>query len=174
MKVADALILTLRFDEATFDRLDGLRRTYFPPERNVVPAHVTLFHDLPGDFLADISMTLAEVCEQTPLFVVKLPRLRFLGAGVAVEVDSPELSRLRKTLASGWAAWLTPQDRQPFKPHVTLQNKVTPDVARRTFEFLSGGWESQTAGGVGLTLWHYRGGPWELAADFAFRAAGRS
>ena len=43
------LILTLAFDEATFARFDGLRRRHFPDALNLIPAHATLFHHLPGE-----------------------------------------------------------------------------------------------------------------------------
>src|ERR1700712_5017184 len=42
------LILTLALhgeDQARFDRL---RIAHFPPERNLIPAHITMFHHLPG------------------------------------------------------------------------------------------------------------------------------
>ena len=43
------LILTLKLDQASFTRLDALRQAHFPPERNWLSAHLTLFHHLPGD-----------------------------------------------------------------------------------------------------------------------------
>lgn len=67
-----------------------------------------------------------------------------------------------------FAAWLTPQDRQKFQPHVTIQNKVTPEAARELLERLSDTWEPVTAQGRGLQLWRYRGGPWEGAGTFLF------
>ena len=39
-------ILTAELDGASFDWLDELRRAHFPPERNLLPAHLTLFHRL--------------------------------------------------------------------------------------------------------------------------------
>ena len=44
----DPLILTLMLDAGTQAWLEALRRAHFPPGRNLVPAHVTLFHALPG------------------------------------------------------------------------------------------------------------------------------
>lgn len=166
---ADPLILTLRFDPATFARLDALRGRYFPPARNVVPAHVTLFHALPGDEAEAVRADLAAECAATPAFSLCFPGVRFLGKGVAAEVDAPELVRLRKALAGRWASWLGPQDRQTIKPHVTIQNKVTPAEARTTYDHLAAGWEPFAGRGEGLLLWWYRGGPWEIADEFDFR-----
>lgn len=39
-------ILTAELDPDSFAWFDGLRRAHFPPERIVLPAHVTLFHRL--------------------------------------------------------------------------------------------------------------------------------
>jgi hypothetical protein len=43
------LILTLEMDTHSFEILDALRKKHFPPERNVLDAHITLFHKLPGE-----------------------------------------------------------------------------------------------------------------------------
>jgi hypothetical protein len=43
------LILTLKMDRESFSRFEGLRQAHFPPHRNFIPAHLTLFHHLPGD-----------------------------------------------------------------------------------------------------------------------------
>jgi hypothetical protein len=59
---AQPLILTLALDGEAFAFFDGLRRAHFPPERNVVPAHVTLFHALPGEQRPAIGSLLDLVC----------------------------------------------------------------------------------------------------------------
>jgi hypothetical protein len=41
-------VVTLLLDDGAQRRFDRLREAYFPPERNHVAAHVTLFHALPG------------------------------------------------------------------------------------------------------------------------------
>ena len=165
---ADPLILTLTFDDTSFARLDALRRRYFPPARNFIPAHLTLFHHLPGDEIGPISETLAARTRSCSPFPVTLDGMRFLGRGTAITVASAELERLRADLAERFASWLTPQDRQRFKPHVTIQNKVAPDEAKATFDTLSQAFAGFDATAIGLSLWHYRGGPWEPAATFPF------
>ena len=49
------LILTLELDERSFAFFGAQRRRYFPPERNFIPAHLTLFHALPGEHLPSIA-----------------------------------------------------------------------------------------------------------------------
>jgi hypothetical protein len=53
-----------------------------------------------------------------------------LGHGVAYSASSPRLSKLRARLALRFDAWLTPQDRAGFSPHITAQNKVAAASAR--------------------------------------------
>ncbi|MFC0384279.1 2'-5' RNA ligase family protein [Muricoccus vinaceus] len=162
------LILTLRFDDAAFARLDGLRRAHFPPERNQIPAHLTLFHALPGEALEEVVSGLRTACAATPPMELRFSGLRSLGRGVALEVEAPALVALRKALAYGWARRLTRQDAQGFRPHVTLQNKVTPEAAATLLAALSAGFEPWAGRAEGLLLWHYRGGPWEAAAEVPF------
>lgn len=162
------LILTLKLDQTTFERSNTLRQQHFPPVRNVVPAHVILFHQLPGDRESAISQSLETRCAQTKRFSFALPSLQFFGNGVAINVSSPELMQLHKTLATTWDAWLIPQDRQGYRPHITIQNKVDSKTARQLYEELESQWQSTTGWGEGLLLWHYQKGPWELAREFCF------
>jgi 2'-5' RNA ligase len=162
------LVLTLKLDPIAFDLLDQLRKQYFPPARNFLPAHITLFHALPGDQKSAIQQTLQSVCAHTSIIPLLLPKPRFLGKGTAVEVDAPELVQLQNRLAEIWDGWLTAQDRQRYRPHVTIQNKVAPDTARQLYNQLANTWEPVSGQGEGLLLWHYEGGPWNLASEFTF------
>lgn len=164
------LILTLRLDAASSVLLNGLRERHFPPERNWLAAHVTLFHALPGAHEDAVRDALARVCRQFVPFPVHFPALRSLGRGVAVDIDAPELLRLRARLGDEWAQWLTPQDRQRYRPHVTIQNKVTSEQARALLDELSASWQPVTAAGEGLLLWRYLGGPWEAVGEFPFES----
>jgi len=166
--MSDPLILTLKFDQSTFEQANALRQQHFPPERNVVPAHIILFHQLPGDRKSTISQHLHDLCAQTKRFPLSLPTLQFLGNGVAIDVRSPELTQLHKTLATTWDEWLIPQDRQGYRPHITIQNKVKPETARHLYERMEEQWQPTTGWGEGLLLWHYRKGPWEQAGEFCF------
>lgn len=167
---APPLILTLQFDEALTERFEAMRRSHFPAALNRIPAHLTLFHQLPGDEEARIVEILASVARR-PAFPVSVTGLMPLGRGVAYVVEAPPLLALRRDLATRFAPWLVGQDRQRFRPHVTIQNKVTPAEARATLERLAsdfapfGGWAE------GLQLWRYAGGPWRPAGAIPFRAA---
>ncbi len=162
------LILSLKLDQTSFRVLDNLRQQYFPPARNFLSAHVTLFHHLPGEQESSIKETLQDVCAETPEFSLSFPKLRFLGKGLAAEIESAELLKLQKTLATKWNGWLTAQDKQGFRPHVTIQNKVAPENARRVFDRLTFAWKMADGMGEGLLLWHYLEGPWKLVGEFPF------
>ncbi|WP_228763515.1 2'-5' RNA ligase family protein [Brevundimonas sp. SPF441] len=43
------LIVTAALDARAFAYFEALRRRHFPPHLNQIPAHLTLFHALPGD-----------------------------------------------------------------------------------------------------------------------------
>jgi hypothetical protein len=141
-------------------RLQALRDEHFPPARNVVPAHVSLFHALPGEDVRQVVDDVRAACAR-PAFSVDVTGVRSLGRGAALVLASPDLLGLRAALAGRWHDRLTPQDRQRFSAHVTVQNKVDPAVARATVGALTAAFApwSMTAGGV--HVWRYLGGPWE-------------
>jgi 2'-5' RNA ligase len=170
----EPLIVTLRLDEHSFARLDALRRAHFPPARNHIPAHATLFHHLPGAHREEIAAHLAQLCAGTPPVPIMAETVRFLGRGVAIVLASPPFERLRADLARHWSASLTPQDRQPFRPHVTVQNKVSAAEAQALYTRLQAEFVPFAAKGIGLCLWRYKGGPWEPLGKFRFTASDRA
>ena len=165
---ASPLILSLQLDPVLFAAADALRRAHFPPDRNVLAAHVTLFHHLPGERFDGVVDQLRRTCAATPPVSVKLPSVRFLGRGVGLNVASDALLRMRAELASAFAPWLSPQDRAGYNPHITVQNKVDPATARSLYEDLRQTWTSLSGDSPALQLWWYRGGPWEAAGTFDF------
>ena len=164
----DPLILTLMLDADTQDWLDALRRAHFPPERNLVPAHVTLFHALPGGELDSVLVALADECRGAAPVEVRIGPPRFLGRGVALSVTAPAVEALRARLAARWRDRLSPQDRQGWRPHATVQNKVPAERARALHAELAASLPVREGRAEGLLLWRYRGGPWEPAGRFGF------
>lgn len=169
MDDAPPLVVTLALEAEAQAWLQALRDAHFPPERNLVPAHVTLFHHLPGAEIATVAATLVAECAAVQAPAVRLGPPRFLGRGVALAVAAPEVAALRGRLAALWGSWLTPQDRQGWRPHATVQNKVAPEAARALdAQLLATLPPVREARAEALLLWHYRGGPWEAAGRFAF------
>ena len=164
------LVVTLQLDADAQARFDALRRVHFPPERNHLQAHVTLFHALPGAEQARVRDDLAEVARR-PGFAVSVVRVRSLGRGVAYDLRSSQLDAARAELVRRWSPWLTPQDARPHAAHVTVQNKVQPAAARALLGELQAGFVPYEVTATGLVLWRYLGGPWEPLGDYRFSPA---
>ena len=166
--LAAPVIVTALMGAADFGWADGLRRAHFPAERNLVPAHVTLFHHLPPSALEEVAWRLKRLCAGPPP-VARLVEVMLLGRGVAYRVESPELMAMRDELADGFAGLLTPQDQGRPRLHVTVQNKAEPAEAKALAAGLRRGFRPRPLAIAGLAAWHYRGGPWELAMKASFR-----
>ena len=163
------LILTAMLGDAVQERFNHLRRTHFPPERNQLDAHLTLFHRLPGEHEELIVAELRTAADRDALGA-RVTQVRRWARGVAYVLTSPPLTDLRSRLAREWRPWLSDQDRTKADLHVTVQNKVEPGAAARLHAELAAGFEPHDVPVVGLGLWRYRGGPWELVRRFPFRA----
>lgn len=161
-------IVTLAVDDASFLRLDSWRRSYFPAERNFIPAHVSLLHKLPGDALAWVESILEHATRDVPSFDVSFAALERRGTLVTIDVVSPPLEQLHAALASAFHEVLTPQDRQKFRPHVTLVNKCSVDEAKGREVSLRNLFSPWVGRAEGLLLWRYLGGPWEEVGAMRF------
>ena len=161
-------VLTLKLDDRSFAFFDELRRQHFPSDRNVVPAHLTLFHHLPGGRGREIKALLSSFCARQKPLVLTVREVKAIGKGVAYFFDAPALIALRDGLADEWSPWLTDQDRAPYRPHVTVQNKVAPKVANALARQLAGNFQPFQVTGTGLILWRYLDGPWQLERDLRF------
>lgn len=161
------LIVTLKLDEDSFAYFDGLRRDHFPAPLNHLSAHLTLFHNLPGEESEAVKGALLAVAPLSPI-EAQVTGVRSLGRGVAFTLESAPLNALRADLAGRWAHWLTPQDRQGFRPHVTVQNKVSPGEARALMAALTAGFSPFLAHGEGFQVWRYLDGPWALLDEVPF------
>ena len=127
--MAGALIVTAELGAEDFAWLDRLRRAHFPAERNVLAAHLTMFHTLPPSVEAEARTRLkAASAARKPK--ASLEGLMNLGGGVAYRVVSTDLDRIREELASDFYGLLSAQDAGGWRPHVTIQNKVQPATAR--------------------------------------------
>jgi len=58
MKTLQPLILTAHIPDADLKPFNDLRQAHFPPERNFLQAHLTMFHRLPGEFLERVGQRL--------------------------------------------------------------------------------------------------------------------
>ena len=167
MSTLPPLILTCLLNQEAGLFFDRLRKKHFPPERNFLEAHLTLFHHLPAEepsLLSDIR----ELCHRQTVIDLEIKEVVFTGKGVAYRIDSPALKQLHNGLQQRWKEWLIPQDRQGLWPHITVQNKVDPGTARQLQKELSEEFTPFQATGTGLQVWEYLGGPWKLMETYLF------
>ncbi len=177
LKTCQPLILTARIDERDLEPFDHLRRENFPPERNFLRAHLTMFHRLPGECLERIIKILEEIATKHGQIAAEVNGIRHLGAGVSFTINSPEINQVHAELKSAFSTWLGGQDMQRWQPHITVQNKVSRPTADALHQRLSRGFKPGTVTVKGMDLWRYMGGPWtfEKAINFSkLSGSGRS
>jgi hypothetical protein len=148
--------------------LQQLRRTHYPTERNRVPAHLTLFHHLPPSVRGELGRRLADYAA-SPAPIATIAGIMDLGRGTALRVESEGLEDIRYDLALALRGLLTPQDMAPWRPHITIQNKVEPKEARALQARLRAGFERRPLAIKGLAVWRYLDGPWEPVKSWTFR-----
>lgn len=166
--MAGALIVTAELGRDDFAWLEGLRRAHYPPERNRVPVHLTVFHALPPSSEREVRASLSRLAALGPP-AARIEGLLDLGGGVAFCVVSDDLDRIREDLASEFHGLLSAQDVGGWRPHVTIQNKVAPKVARAVIESLGSTYDPRPLKISGLGLHRYLGGAWERLAAYSFR-----
>ena len=166
--MAAPIIVTALFGDGDNGWLQELRRAHFPPERNQVPAHLTLFHQLPATLEAELGRRLSTYAAG-PAPGANITGIMNLGGGTALRVESEELEDIRYDLALALKGLLTTQDQAPWRPHITIQNKVEPAEAKRLQQQLSAGFEPRPLKLKGLASWRYLGGPWEPIRSHIFR-----
>lgn len=159
-------ILTLAVEEEVQRWFEAQRQAYFPPALNRIPAHLSLFHSLPGD--ATTRHALAEAAAAQTPFRMQMEGVRSMGRGVMYALNSPELMGLHRRLSARFTPFLTPQDKQPLRPHVVVQNKVEPAEAKALLVQLQAGFQGRAVEATGLLWWEYLGGPWRKIEEFRF------
>jgi hypothetical protein len=165
---ARPLILAAELGAEDFAWLEGLRRRHYPAERNRVPAHLTIFHALPPSAESEIRSRLAALAARSAP-AAWVDGVMDFGGGVAFRVVSPELDAIRGELAEDLHGLLGAQDAGGWRPHVTIQNKVAPKIARELKSLLEQGFSRRPLRIRGLGLYYYRDGSWEPAAIYPFR-----
>ena len=163
-----ALIVTADFASDDFAWLEGLRRAHYPPGRNQVKAHLTMFHALPPSSEAEAKRQLSEVARR-PMPSAMIAGVMNLGGGVAFRVVSEELDAIRDEIADHFHGMLTAQDAAGWRPHITIQNKVAPRQARALMAMLEQAFRPRPLAITGISLHRYLGGPWDTLATYKFR-----
>ncbi|SCW45875.1 2'-5' RNA ligase superfamily protein [Sphingobium faniae] len=162
------IIVTAVMGSGDFAWLDRQRRAYYPADRNILPAHLTLFRHLPPSAFDEVAARIKTRCASPPPRA-SLAGILLLERGVAYRVESPALMDIWSELADAFFDLLLPQDLARPRLHVTIQNKVTAKEARALAGQLKAVFRLRPLAIMGLAAWRYRNGPWELAAKARFR-----
>jgi hypothetical protein len=166
---AAPLILTAELPPDLHRWATELRRAHFPPARNHLEAHVTLFHALPAGIEDELRALLARHAGEWAPVPARLEGLMSLGRGTALRLSSPAMLELRAHIAEHFRGLLTAQDSHSPRLHVTIQNKVAPGEAKALQAQLGDTVRPRAFAFPALALYRYRGGPWEPIRRFAFR-----
>ena len=167
--MAGPLIVTALLGAADQARFDRLRTTYFPPERNQLAAHLTMFHAIPPTLEEELRHRLAGLAAELAPPRATVTGLMNLGGGVAYRVACDELDAICGELSAAFRGHLTQQDSHGWRPHITVQNKVTSGTALATMIELERGFTPHPLAVAGLAYHHYEGGPWRLGRTYPFR-----
>ncbi|MEO7364715.1 MAG: 2'-5' RNA ligase family protein [Sphingomicrobium sp.] len=162
------MIVTAELGAADLAWLDGLRRKHYPPERNQLAAHLTMFHAVAPSAETELRSRLAKLAAGSRP-VASIAGVMNLGGGIALRVVSDDLDRLRRALAEDLHGLLGAQDSSGWRPHVTIQNKVSASVARDLMQLIEQDFEVKPLRIAGLGLHRYLGGSWEMLGSYRFR-----
>ncbi|MEO0442034.1 MAG: 2'-5' RNA ligase family protein [Pseudomonadota bacterium] len=163
------VIMTAVMGKEDFAWANGLRQRHFPPERNFLSAHITLFHHMPPQALPEIRQAISDLCRDNPRPAAELSKLIHLGRGVAYQLHSPQLLAMRMELAEMFHGLLVAQDQQTPRLHITVQNKVVPGEAKQLLEKLDADFTPRPFEITGLALHYYMDGPWQDIGEWLFR-----
>ena len=167
------LILTATLPSDLHAWATRLRDQHFPPERNHLEAHVTLFHALPPSCEAELAGVLARLAKENAPAPAQLEGVMSLGRGTALKLASPAMLALRDAIADHFHGSLSAQDQHRPRLHITVQNKVSPAEAKALQAELAPQVQPRAFAFRGFSLFRYCGGPWEHVRDWAFRGAQR-
>jgi hypothetical protein len=163
------LLITAELPPDVFAWADALRLAHYPPERNRLGAHVTLFHGLPPSAEPTVRRLLAELARR-PAPAAQVEGLMDLGGGTALALDSPELVALHADMAERLQGLIQQKDMRPLRPHITVQNKVARAAARDLQAELVRDLPRVRFRFRALGLSHWREELWRMAQLYPFRA----
>jgi len=162
-------VVTAELPPALHSRAEALRRAHYPPERNQVPAHLTLLRALPPFVEEEARRLLAALAAELPPPPAQVNGLMDLGTGTALAIESAALQDIRAMIAAHFHGMLTQQDEGTPRFHVTVQNKVIRAEAKALQAALGPAILPERFAVAGLALHRYLGGPWEAAGRWTFR-----
>lgn len=148
---------------------DGLRRAHYPPERNWLKAHVTLFHSFAPSLKEELPRYLSAMAAEYAPPTAEVTGLMDLGGGTAIAVRSSGLLAVRQRIAEHFWDMLTRQDKGGKRLHITIQNKLERRDASALQRSLEPVLPHPHFRFTGLGLYIYRNPHWEAVSTWKFR-----
>lgn len=162
-------IVTAELPADIFSWANGLRAENYPPERNWLKAHVTLFHSFAPSLRDELPRFLARMAGEYAAPPAEVSGLIDLGGGTALAIRSPGMLTIRERIAEHFWHMLTSQDQGGKKLHITVQNKVPRQTAMALQAELGARLKPRTFAFTGLGLHLYRNPHWEAVGVWRLR-----
>ena len=162
-------IVTAELPHDVFSWADALRRAYYPPERNKLAAHVTLFHAFAPSLREELPRTLSRMAGLFAAPPARISGLMDLGSGTALAIECPGMLAIRRAIADHFHGMLTAQDLHEPRLHITIQSKVSRTEAKRLQAELAPALASRRFDFSALGLHLYRETHWDAVGRWPFR-----
>ena len=163
-ETAIPLVVTLKIDEPSQLFFDKQRTAHFPPYANYVPAHITLFHKLPtGNTAIENGLT---AFAKHLAFELNVTDIILQKTSVSYSIQSKTLQQIHAQMQQTFEPYLIRNDRKILKSHITIQNKVTPYKAHKTYVFLIKDFNPFVIKALGFTSWYYVKGFWKKKEQY--------
>ena len=168
----EPLLVTAELPPDILEWADRLRRAHYPPERNRLKAHVTLFHALPPSARDEVRQLLGGLAGETDAPEAQVTGLMDLGRGTAFSVESPGMLALHERLADMLQGLTQQQDARELRLHITVQNKVARSEAKSLQAELAAQFGPRRFRFRGFGLYGWDGGLWNFRRLYPFRGPG--
>jgi 2'-5' RNA ligase superfamily len=165
----EPFIVTAELPQDLFHWANGLRTAHFPPERNHLSAHVTLFHALAPSLREELRGMLGQIAAEFKPPPAQLDGVMNLGRGTALAIRSKAMLAIREGIAERFHGALTAQDSHAPRLHITIQNKVEPALAKALQAELAAALTQRRFVFTGLGLHRYCNPHWEAVQIWPFR-----
>lgn len=162
------LLVTAELPSDVLAWADALRRAHYPPGRMRLGAHVTLFHALPPSAEETVRRALGDLARSTPP-EARISGVMDLDEGTAFAVDSEAIVTIHAELGERFYGFVQQKDNHRLRPHITIQNKVTLDEARKLQRLLTASFTARAFRFRGFGLYKWRDELWQLEHVYAFR-----
>ena len=163
------LLITAELPGDVLAWADRLRRIHYPPERNRLKAHVTLFHALPPSAEGEVRRLLTELASAHPPPEARITGIFDLGTGTAFDVRCEMLEAMHSEMAQRLHGLLGWQDDRRLRLHITVQNKVDQATARGLQADLKRDFSARRFRFRALGLYAWEDGLWREIAEYSFR-----